>query len=112
MTEFGGDETHLRRRSVPDQRWREELKGERPKVQLVVAPHRVAFEEWCHSRNLNWADRKVVKYVQSWTDLRGYSPDDAELVVLPRWSEGKTDYDIANMEHEITGFRRREGNRG
>lgn len=110
MTEFGGPEKFKGRPHTRDmERFRAELAGQRPKVQLVVAPHHVAFEEWCHERNLNWSDRKVAKYVQSWIDFRGYSPEHAELTVLPGWTHGKTDYDIANMEYEINRFRIREG---
>lgn len=112
MTEFGGAEEYKGRPHTRDmQQFRDQLKGEKPKIQLVVAPHHVVFKDWCHKQNLNWANRRLVRYMQRWTDFRGFSPENAELVVLPRWSEGKSDYDIANIQHEITEFRRRERDR-
>lgn len=113
MTEFGGPEPYKGRpHTRAMQQFRDQMAGQRPKTQLVVARHHVAFEEWCHNHNLNWADRSLVRYVQSWTDFRGYSHATAELVVLDGWAEGKNDYDIVNLQHEINEFRKRERNNG
>lgn len=97
MTEFE-PETRPQRRST-------DRETPPSRIQLVVAPTHTVFEQWCRDNGYNpYSPKRLAREVQRWTDLVGYSPRNADLVVLPDWFIGKGEQQVRGLEYAMQKF--------